>query len=95
MRRAARRDGNEPFVIAALEAAGCQVLQLSIKGAPDLLVLRYGQLTLIEIKDGAKALSRQKLTSHQATWHARWRDAPLAILRSVEDALRWLRSTPG
>jgi Holliday junction resolvase len=90
MRRAARRDRNEQAVVAVLEAAGCTIVRLSGPGVPDLLCLRQRVLTLMEVKDGAKAKSRQQLTPEQVQFHRRWAEAPLVILRSVEDALSWL-----
>jgi hypothetical protein len=92
MRRAARRDASEPAIIEVLTQAGALVQRLSLPGCPDLLVMRHGRLWLVEIKDGAKVPSRRKLTPVQALWHHTWADAPIVILRSVEDALAWLRS---
>ena len=62
MRRAAKRDANEPEIIKALEAAGCRVWQLNQEGVPDLLVVRHGQITLLEVKNGE---FRGKLTGAQ------------------------------
>jgi Holliday junction resolvase len=90
MRRAARRDTNETAIVQALEAAGCTIARLSGPGVPDLLCLRQRRLTLIEVKDGAKAKSRQQLTPDQVRFHQRWAEAPLVILRSVPDAIAWL-----
>jgi hypothetical protein len=48
--RAARRDSNEPDVIAALEGMGWAVQKLD-PPAPDLLTSRGDRMMLIEIKD--------------------------------------------
>jgi hypothetical protein len=78
-------------VVRVLEAGGCLVQPLNIKGVPDLLVLHRGRLVLIEVKDGAKVPSKQRLTKDQQPWHALWAKAPIRIVRSVEDALGFLR----
>ncbi len=49
-RWAARRDGTEVAIVDALRRVGAAVLHLSDPGAPDLLVLYRGRLTLLEIK---------------------------------------------
>lgn len=91
-RQAAKRDANEPEIIAALKAAGCSVQQLSGKGVPDLLVgcpvmgrnyIFHDQLInlLMEVK-----APKAKLTEDQATWHSEWL-GQVIIVRSIEDAL--------
>jgi hypothetical protein len=87
MRRNARRDANEPAVIDALEAVGYLVQPISMPGVADLLVLRHRVLSLVEVKDGSRKPSEQRLTPKQILWHARWREAPLYTVRSVEEAL--------
>jgi len=42
------------------------------------------QAMLIEIKDGSKPPSAQKLTAAEAKFHEQW---PVIVIRSVEDAL--------
>lgn len=97
-RQAAKRDANEPEIIAALKAAGCSVQQLSGKGIPDLLVgmTEYYELTcpdgtvnfdrrIVNLLMEVKA-PKAKLTEDQATWHSEWR-GQVVIVRSIEDAL--------
>jgi hypothetical protein len=74
-----------------LEAGGCLVQPLNIKGCPDLLVLHRQRLWLIEVKDGSRKPSEQRLTKDQEPWHQLWAAAPIRIVRSVEDALGFLR----
>lgn len=53
MRRAAKRDANEPEIIEALEAVGCVVFPLNQEKLPDLLVVRKdGVIFLLEVKNG-------------------------------------------
>lgn len=79
-RRAASRDKNEKALILALKDVGCLVVQLD---KFDLLVLRAGQVYMVEIKnpDG-----RDRLTPFQKELLAEgW---PLHIVRTPEEALR-------
>lgn len=72
-RTAAKRDKNERAIIEALQACGCSVQQLSMKGVPDLLVGFTDPYTgelhnyLIEVKDKGG-----KLTPDEIAWHAAW-----------------------
>ena len=91
MRRAARIDENQPNIVKALRAHGCDVLILAAvgNGCPDLLVSRpyypYHYF-LLEVKDGAKPPSARKLTPDQVTFHAEWK-GPIHIVTSVDEAL--------
>lgn len=88
-RRAARVDANQPVIVHALRLAGCSVEHLHQvgEGCPDLLCAVAGDQTfLIEVKDGSKPPSDQKLTKDQVVWHARWRGR-VHVVNSVEQAL--------
>lgn len=89
MRRAAKIDANQPDVVAALRKAGAKVQSLAAVGAgvPDLLVSFRQELFLLEVKDGTKVPSAQKLTEDQVRWHTAW-GAPVHIVNSPEAALR-------
>lgn len=82
-RRAARRDSNEDPIVRALHDAGALVQKLSAPGVPDLLVLFRGVLYLLETKT-----THGTLTPVQVKWHEQWCEAPIFIVRTVEDALR-------
>ena len=56
------------------------------KGFPDLCVGFRGQTYLIEVKDGAKPPSAQRLTPPERYWHEAW-TGQVAIVRSVDEAL--------
>jgi hypothetical protein len=62
-------------------------------GAPDLLVGYRGTNWLLEVKDGSKEPSRQRLTPAEKVWHERWR-GHVTVVRTVADALAVLRVTP-
>jgi hypothetical protein len=89
MRRAAKVDANQEQIVSALRASGAVVQSLAAigKGVPDLLVSFRGNLFLLEVKDGNKPPSAQKLTPDQITWHQAW-GAPVEVVRNPEQALR-------
>jgi len=90
--RAARIDANHEQVVSALRAAGASVQSLAGvgKGVPDLLVGFQGKTLLMEVKDGRKTPSEQRLTEDQVRWHGAWNGGPLAIVDGVDAALRML-----
>ena len=92
MRYAAKVDANQEAVVSALRAAGASVQSLAAigKGVPDLLVGYKGQTLLMEIKDGRKPPSAQKLTEDQLTWHGNWKGGALAVVDGPEAALRMI-----
>lgn len=81
MRTAAKRDNNEPEIVAALEAVGCVVHRLSQAGIPDLLVGRNGVNYLLEVKE-----KRGQLTDEQEEFFEAW-NGNAYVVRCVEDAL--------
>lgn len=85
--RVARVDANQAAIVGALRQAGCRVQHLHTigRGCPDLLVLYRGLLILVEVKDGGKRPSAQRLTPDELRWHTEWSDAPVYILARVED----------
>lgn len=87
--RAAKIDANQPDVVKALRLAGCTVQHLHQVGAgcPDLLVAVNQHVFLIEVKDGSKIPSAQKLTPDQVIWHAAWK-AEVHVVNSIEGALQ-------
>jgi predicted Holliday junction resolvase-like endonuclease len=93
MRYAKRIDANQAEIIKAFEALHCQVC---IIGQPvDLIVyMRLNgvwQNVLVEIKDGSKPKSAQKLTRQQIEFFDSWRGAKL-VIRSVDDVIASLRA---
>ena len=92
MRRAAKIDANQDAVVSALRAAGATVQSLAAvgKGVPDLLVGYKGKTLLMEVKDGRKPPSAQRLTEDQLTWHGNWTGGALAVVDGPEAALRMI-----
>lgn len=63
LRRAARKDSNHKEIVSALRQINAYVVDVSsLPGVLDLFVAYRGQWTWLEIKDGAKVKSAQKLT---------------------------------
>jgi hypothetical protein len=82
MRRAARRDGNEPEIVRALEDIGVRVRRVSAGGVPDLLCwTRAEGYRVLEVKT-----ETGRLTPAQRVF--REQGFPVLVVRSVEDALR-------
>ena len=92
MRKAAKTDANHSQVVNALRQIGASVQSLATtgKGCPDLLVGYHGINYLMEVKDGDKVLSKQKLTIDQEHWHSLWRGS-VHIVKSVDEALKILQ----
>ena len=83
-RYATRRDENEKEIVKALESIGCTVYRLD---APvDLIVGYRARNILLEVKDGTKSPSRQRLTPAEMRWHNEWR-GQVAIVNSVDAAI--------
>lgn len=90
MYRIRRVDTNQKQIVEKLRELGAIVLILSEvgRGCPDILVchpLCPGWSCLIEIKDGAKPKSQQKLTPDEEKFHASWTGS-LEIITSVKEA---------
>jgi hypothetical protein len=58
-------------------------------GFPDLLIARHGVIRMVEIKDGAKVKSKQKLTEDEVQFHQLMAAAGVTVevVTSVEEAL--------
>ena len=88
---ARRIDTTHRSVIDALRHAGWYVLDLSQlgRGAPDAICARAGQVRLVEIKDGAKPPSKQRLTPDETKVHAGFLAAGVSVMivRSAAEAM--------
>lgn len=87
-----RRDANQARIVQALRDVGASVAITAGagNGLPDLLCGWRGETFLLEVKDGDKPASQRKLTAAEAYFVEHWRGRPVAIVESVEDALRAL-----
>lgn len=86
-----RVDANQKEIVAALRKVGATVQTLHEvgKGCPDLLVAFRGVNYLLEVKDGKKTPSKQRLNEDEQEWHAKW-GGPVHVVRSVDEAIRVL-----
>lgn len=83
MRRASKRDANEPEIVDALEAMGCGVAKIdSDDGFPDLVVWFKDRHTLIEVK-----MPGELLTTRQKQFHAAW-PGRIHIAHSAGEAIQ-------
>lgn len=85
--RARRTDGNHSEVMAEFRKLGCEVADTSRLGGgyPDLTVSLGRALCLVEVKDGSRCPSEQKLTADEAKFHARF---PVEIVKDMDDVSR-------
>ena len=91
MSRAKKIDANQPEIVKALRKVNCKVAITSGAGDgfPDLVVWTpyFRRILLIEIKDGDKSPSRQKLTPDQVKFHDEWAGCDILVISSVTMAL--------
>jgi hypothetical protein len=93
MRTAARVDSNHGAIVEALRLAGVHVRSLAAigDGVPDLLCAVKGHTWLVEVKDGEKSPSKQKLTEAEHKFHSEW-PGEIWLVTSVETAMQMLRA---
>lgn len=89
--RSAKVDANQDEIVNALRSMGATVQSLARVGAgcPDLLVGFRGKNYLLEVKDGRKVPSAQKLTDAQIQWHRFWR-GHVQVVKTVDETLKVL-----
>ena len=99
MRRAARIDANHTEFVKLFRALGAVVFDTSRVGAgfSDLVVIWRGEIMLVEVKDGAKAPSKRKLTKAQVDFHS---DVAAAgcrvhVVETGADVLRLINASEG
>jgi hypothetical protein len=92
MRQRAKIDDNQPQIVKALQQIGCSVQSLAAcgKGVPDLLVGYRGVNILLEVKDGSKPPSAQRLTPDEERFVETWR-GPRAVASSLPEVLEILQ----
>lgn len=88
-RYAAKVDANQQEIVKALrDVYGVTVTPTHAAGDgfPDLCVGFRGQTYLLEVKDGNKPPSKQKLTPDQEKWHTAW-TGQVAVVKDIPEAL--------
>lgn len=92
---AKRVDANQKEIVKAFREMGASVLILSMvgKGCPDLLIGMFGKNILLEVKDGKKPPSGQKLTEHEQKFFQLWK-GQVEIVNSLDSALKIINAIP-
>ena len=88
MRRAAKVDGNQAAIVAALRKIGASVSPTHMIGGgfPDLVVGFRQRSVLFELKDPAQPPSKRKLTDDEAVWFGNWRGEAY-VIETAEEAI--------
>jgi hypothetical protein len=88
---AKRVDANQKAIVDTFRAIGAtvQILSMVGKGCPDIIVGFKGVNYLIEIKDGSKPKSAQKLTEHEQKFFDSWK-GQVCLITSNDDAIALL-----
>ena len=84
-RRAAKVDANQPEIVKAFRDLGWYVLIISqLKNCCDIIVSKDGRTIAIEIKDGSKPPSQQKLSDGEAKFRNEWK-GEYRLIKSIDD----------
>ena len=83
--RAAKVDANQPEIVKALRKSGWYVLIISqLKNCCDLIISKSGRTIAIEVKDGTKPKSSQKLSEGEKKFMNEWQ-GEYKIIASLDD----------
>lgn len=86
-RRAAKVDDNQKEIVATLRKTGWTVLIISqLKNCCDLIASKNGRTVAIEVKDGKKPPSQQKLSEGEIKFKESWQ-GEYALITTVEQAI--------
>ena len=93
--RAKRKDANHNEIARGLMEIGASVADTSAvgNGFPDMVVGFRGRNWLLEVKDGSKPPSAQKLTLDQIEFKAGWR-GHWAVVRDLAEAIEVVSRGP-
>ena len=87
MIRAARVDANQPEIVKTFRKIGWYVLIISqLKNCCDIIVSKGGRTIAVEIKDGSKVASKQKLTPGEEKFREEWQ-GEYRLITCVDDVL--------
>jgi Holliday junction resolvase len=88
MYKVRRIDENQPKIVEALRRIGLSVAITSTvsNGFPDIIVGHKNTNYMIELKDGSKIPSKQKLTPEEIDFHDKWK-GQIATCNSLEQVL--------
>ncbi len=87
MFRAARVDANQPEIVKAFRDLGWYVLIISqLKNCCDIIVSKGGRTIAVEIKDGEKPPSQQKLSSGEIKFRDEWQ-GEYKLITCIDDVI--------
>lgn len=87
MFRAARVDRNQKEIVALFRKLGWYVLIISqLKNCCDIIVSKNGRTIAVEIKDGEKPPSQQKLSAGEMKFKVEWQ-GEYALVNCNDDVL--------
>ncbi len=87
-RRAAKVDANQSVIVKTFRGMGWYVLIISqLKNCCDIIVSKGGHTIAVEIKDGTKPPSAQKLSDGEQKFRDEWQ-GEYALVRSIDDVIR-------
>jgi len=87
MMRNARVDKNQPEIVKAFRDLGWSVLIISqLKNCADIIVSKNGKTIVVEIKDGEKPISAQKLTTGELKFKELWQ-GEYKIINCIDDVI--------
>lgn len=83
----AKVDANQPEVVATFRRLGWYVLIISqLKNCCDIIVSKNGRTIAVEIKDGSKPPSQQKLSAGEEKFRSEWQGEYM-LITCVDDIL--------
>lgn len=86
-RRAAKVDANQSEIVKAFRDLGWYVLIISqLKNCCDIIVSKKGRTIAIEIKDGKKSKSQQKLSEGELKFKSEWQ-GEYKLITCINDVL--------
>lgn len=90
MRKHGRTDANQKRIVNELRSLGYSVSIIASlgHGIPDLIVGKFGKNLLVELKDGDKPLSAQRLTPDEIKFSLTWKGAYMVSTTS-EKIIEW------
>ena len=87
MMRNARVDRNQPEIVKVFRGLGWSVLIISqLKNCADIVVSKNGRTIIIEIKDGEKTPSKQKLTEGELKFKNEWQGEYM-LVNCIDDVI--------
>jgi Holliday junction resolvase len=88
-----RTDANQREIVKTFRDLGASVQILSDvgKGCPDIVVGIFGKNFLIEIKDGKKCPSAQKLTEMEYVFFQYWK-GQVSIIKSSQEVVEFINN---